>query len=285
MLIVDKIPQAIQEMNALRHPRRIVGLVPTMGALHEGHLSLVRAARLNCDVVAASVFVNPAQFGAAEDFDHYPRNLEADAALLEKEGVALLFTADPGEMYPEGYATFVGQEEMASRLCGGSRPKHFRGVLTVVLKLFNIFRPNVAYFGQKDAQQVVMIKRMVSDLNLAVDVRTMPIIREPDGLAMSSRNVYLSSQDRRDAARLYRALCAGREALAAGEKDPGRLVETMRQVLGGGEIDYVEAVDPRTLLTPERVRDRILLTLAVRYPGARLIDNMCLNSDGTETLC
>ncbi len=285
MLIVENIPQAIQELNALRHPRKIVGLVPTMGALHEGHLSLVREARLNCDVVAASVFVNPAQFAPGEDFERYPRDLEADAAMLEKEGASLLFAAKPDEMYPAGYATFVEQQELAGRLCGANRPKHFRGVLTVVLKLFNIFRPNIAYFGQKDAQQIVMIKRMVGDLNMTVDVRAMPIIRESDGLAMSSRNAYLAPQDRQDAVCLYRALNAGREALVAGEKNSERLVETMKQALGGAEIDYVEAVDPRTLLRPERVEDRILLALAVRYPGVRLIDNMCLNSDGTETLC
>ena len=285
MLIVDNIPQAIAELNALRHPRRIVGLVPTMGALHEGHLSLVRQARLNCDVVAASVFVNPAQFGPGEDFERYPRDLETDAAMLEKEGAAMLFAARPDEMYPEGYATFVEQAAMADKLCGASRPTHFRGVLTVVLKLFNIFRPNVAYFGQKDAQQVLMIKRMVEDMNLAVDVRTMPIVREEDGLAMSSRNAYLAPEERRDATRLYRALCAGREVLASGQKETGALVAAMRAVLDGADIDYVEAVDPQTLTRPERVGGRILLALAVRYSGARLIDNLCLNSDGTETLC
>ena len=285
MKIVENIPQAIAELNALRHPRRIVGLVPTMGALHEGHLSLVRQARLNCDVVAVSVFVNPTQFGPGEDFERYPRDLEADAAMLAKEGAGLVFAAQPGEMYPEGYATFVEQADLANKLCGASRPTHFRGVLTVVLKLFNIFRPNVAYFGQKDAQQVLMIKRMAEDLNLAVDVQTMPIVREEDGLAMSSRNAYLSAEERRDAARLYRALCAGREALASGETDPAALVAAMRAVLGGAEIDYVEAVDPQTLTRPERVGERILLALAVRYSGARLIDNLCLNSDGTETLC
>ncbi len=288
MEIAKNIPEAQKAVEALRHPRRLVGLVPTMGALHEGHLSLVRAARLDCDVVIATIFVNPAQFGPGEDFSEYPRNFEADAALLEKEKVDLLFTTTPEEMYPPGYTTRVVQGELAGKLCGKTRPTHFQGVLTIVLKLFSIFRPNIAYFGQKDAQQLLMIKRMAADLNLPLEIRALPTVREEDGLAMSSRNRCLTAEERRRAACLYEALCAGRKALAGGERDTQKLIAVMKEVISHARpagVDYIEAVDPETLCRPETVGERVLLALAVRLDGARLIDNICLTSDGTETLC
>ena len=288
MEIARTIKEAVKAVGALRHPRKVVGLVPTMGALHEGHLSLVRAARLDCDVVVVSIFVNPTQFGPSEDFDRYPRDFDSDAALLEKEDVGLVFTTTAQEMYPAGYSTFVLQGDLAGRLCGKSRPTHFRGVLTVVLKLFNILNPALAYFGQKDAQQVLMIKRMVADLNLSVEVRTLPTMREKDGLAMSSRNRRLSPEERKQGVCLYEALCAARDALAGGERNTARLIRIMRKKISTAklaEIDYVDAVYPETLRRQDAVGKCVLLALAVRFGSVRLIDNMCLISDGTETLC
>jgi pantoate--beta-alanine ligase len=282
------IAEATKIVDALRHPRRVVGLVPTMGALHEGHMSLARAARLDCDVVIATVFVNPTQFGRGEDFERYPRDFERDAALLESEKVDLVFTTTPEEMYPGGYATFVVQEGLEKKLCGRSRPGHFRGVLTVVMKLFNIFHPDFAYFGQKDAQQVIMIRRMAADLHVATVVKSLPTVREEDGLAMSSRNAYLSADERRQAACLYRALSAAKNAAAGGEREPRKLVEMMKKEISaakGAKIDYAEVVDPETLEAPAGRGGRMLLALAARIGSTRLIDNICLDSDGTETLC
>ena len=288
MEIAKNIAEAQKAVDALRHPRRLVGLVPTMGALHEGHLALMRAARLDCDVVIATIFVNPVQFGPGEDLNKYPRDFEGDAALLEKEKVDLLFTTTPEEMYPPGYDTFVTQDELAGKLCGKTRPTHFQGVLTVVLKLVNIFRPNIAYFGQKDAQQLLMIRRMAADLNLPLEIRALPTVREEDGLAMSSRNRYLAAEERRRAACLYEALCAARKVLAGGERDTQKLIAVMKEVISRAQpsgIDYIEAVDPDTLCRQETVGERVLLALAVHMGKARLIDNICLTSDGMETLC
>ncbi len=255
---------------------RRVGLVPTMGYLHEGHLSLAVLARERADVVAASVFVNPTQFGPHEDFSRYPRDLEGDVRKLAAAGVEAVFAPEPGEMYPPGFDTYVVPEKLASVLCGASRPGHFRGVCTVVHLLFRISRAHVAVFGEKDYQQVTIIRRMVRDLWLDVEVVGAPIVREPDGLAMSSRNVYLSPEERKDALALSRALGAVERAFRGGERDPRRLVSVARGVLGEApraRIDYVEIVDADELTPAGRIARPAVCALAVFVGKTRLIDN------------
>lgn len=264
------------------------GIVPTMGYLHAGHLSLVRAARRENETVIASIFVNPAQFGPGEDLSRYPRDLPRDLALLESAGVDLVFAPAAEQMYPAGYATYVSPTgALAERLEAASRPGHFRGVCTVVLKLLNITRPSRAYFGQKDAQQVAVLRRMVADLNVPTELRVLPIVREPDGLAMSSRNAYLAGDDRTAAMVLSRALQAGREtfeALAGGEDGVTRALAAMRATIAAeprATLDYVDVCDPDTFAPLEKLRAPALLSLAVRVGPARLIDNFLLRADGT----
>jgi pantoate--beta-alanine ligase len=256
-----------------------LGLVPTMGALHDGHLSLVERARSECDHIAASIFVNPTQFGPGEDLASYPRNLQRDLELLEHAGVDLVWTPRAGIMYPEGFQTWITVENLSLPLEGKCRPGHFRGVATVVAKLFNAFTPDAAYFGQKDAQQVVVIRRMVEDLDFPVRLVVCPTVREADGLAMSSRNAYLSPEERRAAPALYRALTAARSEYESGERNAEALRSVMRSVLKGEPLaraEYVSAADPATLMELERVIGHVLLSLAVRIGRARLIDNMLL---------
>jgi pantoate--beta-alanine ligase len=256
------------------------GLVPTMGALHEGHLSLVRSARTQCDGVAVSLFVNPLQFGPGEDLAKYPRDFDRDCQLLEKEGVDFLFAPGVEEMYPAGAVTYVTVEDLGERLCGRSRPGHFRGVTTVVSKLFHIVQPDLAFFGQKDAAQVAIIRRMVRDLNIPVLIVTCDIVREPDGLAMSSRNAYLDPQERRSAAALYRSLLAVQRRFDQGERKAGRLIEAGSQVLREEptvRLDYLEVVDPETLAPVEEAAAGTLVAVAAFVGKARLIDNVVLN--------
>jgi pantoate--beta-alanine ligase len=256
---------------------RLVGLVPTMGALHEGHLSLVRAARQQCNPVVVSIFVNPAQFGPKEDFAKYPRQLEADRELLEKLGVDYLFAPTAAEMYPDGFRTYVNVEGMSGVLEGRSRPGHFRGVTTVVLKLFEILQPSFAYFGRKDAQQARILRQMAADLNLDAEVVVCPIIREADGLARSSRNAYLNPDERRAATVLHRALRAAEREIIAGERDVLHLAAAMRKVIEAEPLasaDYVEIVDADTLAPVTRLRRACLVLLAVFVRATRLIDNM-----------
>ncbi len=257
-----------------------VGLVPTMGALHAGHASLLRAARAETGFVVASIFVNPTQFGPAEDFGRYPRPFEDDLDVCGREGVDLVFAPEAGVMYPPGFRTFVEVQGLQDVLCGASRPGHFRGVATVVLKLFQIVQPDVAYFGQKDAQQVRIIARMVRDLDVPVRLRVCPIVREPDGLALSSRNRYLTPAQRREAVVLPRALEEARALIAGGERDAGRV----RQVLAdrvratpGAVLDYAAVVDADTLEPLDRLRGDVLLALAVKFGDTRLIDNVLLS--------
>lgn len=255
------------------------GFVPTMGYLHEGHLSLVRRARAENDRVAVSIFVNPTQFGPHEDYARYPRDLERDLRLLEPLGVDLVFVPSVEEMYPPGFQTWVIVEEVSRPLDGASRPGHFRGVATVVAKLFNILQPDRAYFGQKDAQQTVVIRRMVQDLNIPVEIVICPTVREPDGLAMSSRNTYLNPEERRAATVLFRALQAAKARYEAGERDAERLREAMREVIRAeplARIDYVSVAHPETLQELERVEGPALLSLAVYIGTTRLIDNLML---------
>ncbi len=254
-----------------------IGFVPTMGALHEGHLSLMRRARGENDIVVSSVFVNPTQFGPSEDFKRYPRDLERDMALSEKVGVDVVFAPEPSDMYPEGYSTYVEVDRLTKTLCGASRPGHFRGVTTIVLKLFNIVRPRRAYFGKKDFQQLVVIRRMVEDLNLDVEVVGCPIVREPDGLAMSSRNAYLSEEERASALSLFRSFELAEKMIRDGERDARTVERAMREFIASHphvrEIDYVSAVDARTLELVDTLEDGTVIAVAAWVGKARLIDN------------
>jgi pantoate--beta-alanine ligase len=255
------------------------GLVPTMGALHPGHLSLVERARAENDRVAVSIFVNPTQFAPGGDLSKYPRTLERDLELLEPYNVDVVFAPSESEMYPPGFQTFVSVEEITKPLEGAMRPGHFRGVATVVTKLFNIVQPDRAYFGQKDAQQVAVIKQMTRDLNLPVEIVVCDTLREQNGLAMSSRNAYLSPSEREDAAVIHRALSAARAAYARGERDAEELRTIMRQVLAqqpSARVEYISAADPTTLQELDRIDDGVLLSMAVRFGTTRLIDNMLL---------
>jgi pantoate--beta-alanine ligase len=278
-----KICKTIEEMrtacrSALARDRRL-GFVPTMGALHEGHLSLVRAASAACEVVAVSIFVNPRQFGAGEDLAKYPRAFERDCALLEKEGVNLLFAPAVEEMYPAGAVTWVTVEGLSEKLDGRSRPGHFRGVTTVVAKLFHIAEPEVAFFGQKDAAQVAIIRRMVRDLNFDVEIVACPIVREADGLAMSSRNAYLDPQERRQALVLHGSLMRVKQLVESGERDVERLKSAGREEIAresAVRLDYFEIVDPESLDPVSDVGKGVLVAVAAYVGRTRLIDNLVL---------
>jgi pantoate--beta-alanine ligase len=258
--------------------RGTVGFVPTMGYLHEGHLSLVRLSRQRDDVTVASIFVNPTQFGPNEDFERYPRDEARDLDMLEAEGVHAVYLPSVAAMYPPGYQTYVTVEELSKRLEGAARPGHFRGVATVVTKLFGAVQPHRAYFGKKDAQQLRVIRRMVRDLDLPVEIVAGETVREPDGLAMSSRNVYLAPDERAIAPLLYRGLCAARDAFIAGERDAERLRAIVREVVGQEPriaLEYVSVADDETLEEIEgRVERPALLSLAARIGSTRLIDNV-----------
>lgn len=256
-----------------------VGLVPTMGSFHEGHLSLMRAARQESDFVVVSIFVNPAQFGPGEDLESYPSDPERDLELTAGEGVDLLFVPEKDEIYPEGFETYVEPGSVAEGLCGRGRPGHFRGVATVVAKLFNIVGPDRAYFGQKDAQQAAVVRRMAADLDFSIEVKVCPTVREADGLAMSSRNVYLSEEERAQAPLLFQALNAAREALAGGQRDASKLRRLMRRAIGQNymvELEYARIVDPVTMQPVPVVEAEVLAAVAARIGKARLIDNMLI---------
>lgn len=280
MEVFTTIAQVREFVGAQRRAGRSIGFVPTMGALHEGHLSLMRRAREECDVVVISIFVNPTQFGPGEDFDRYPRDLEGDCRKARSVGVDAVFAPGAAEMYPQGFATFVEQEgHLVSCLEGRFRPGHFRGVLTVCLKLFEIVAPDRAYFGQKDYQQALVVGRMVRDLNLPLELVVCPTVREPDGLAMSSRNAYLSQDERTRALSLSRGLRAAQDALARGERDARRLEAIVRAEIEAAEpsaIDYVAVADAETLEPVETVDRRCVAAVAVRFGQTRLIDNCLL---------
>lgn len=262
---------------AERSRGRSIGLVPTMGALHEGHLSLVRASRSEANATIVSIFVNPIQFGPREDYSSYPRDFERDAVLLAAEGADGVFFPDAGEMYPPGFRTTVAVEGLEDKLCGRSRPGHFRGVCTVVLKLFQIVHPDVAFFGQKDAQQALILKRMALDLNLEVRLAVRPIVREADGLALSSRNRYLKPEERRAAVVLSRSLEEARAAIARGERSSAGLLAGIKASIGAeplARLDYAEIVDPETLEPVPEAAGGTLLALAVFIGRTRLIDNL-----------
>ena len=276
-----RVVETCAEMMALcREVPRPLGLVPTMGALHEGHLSLTRQARADTATMAASIFVNPTQFAANEDFSTYPRSMERDLELLEAQGTDLVFAPLPPEVYPDGFDTYIEPGAVAEGMEGASRPGHFRGVATVVAKLFTITRPDRAYFGQKDGQQVAVIRKMNADLNLGVDVVTMPTIREPDGLAMSSRNAYLTDEERAAAPVVHRALCAAESLWNAGERDAGRLrtaaLALLRQEPLVSGVDYVSVVDAETMAPVgfAPAGRRVMIAAAARLGSVRLIDNV-----------
>jgi len=267
----------------------IIGFVPTMGALHAGHLALVKRAQQSCSQVVASIFVNPKQFAPNEDFAKYPRTLEADAEKLSTAGAAALFLPEAAEIYPPGFATYVHVEGLSERLEGRTRPGHFRGVTTVVLKLLEIVQPHFAYFGRKDAQQVRLIQQMVRDLNLNVEIVVCPIVREEDGLALSSRNAYLSAEERRAAGVLHRALDAARNELAAGVRDALQLQSTVQRKLSAeplARVDYAEIVDAETFEPVVRVSKSCFVVLAVFFGKTRLIDNLYVTpkAAGSEEL-
>lgn len=283
MRILDTPEQMHSVCAEIRRSGRRLGLVPTMGALHEGHLSLVRTARAQCDVVAASIFVNPLQFGPNEDFSKYPRTFESDCQKLEAEKVDLVFAPSPETMYPGGAKTFVEVADLSDRLDGGSRPGHFRGVATVVTKLFTIVQPDLAFFGQKDAAQVAIIQQLVRDLNLDVDIVVVPIVREPDGLAMSSRNAYLSPQQRKQAVILYRALNRVQTLADQGERSPVNLIARGKEIIAeepSVRLDYFEIVNPRTLEPASDLSHCALVAVAAWVGDTRLIDNILLSGSG-----
>ena len=266
-----------------RQQERILGLIPTMGALHEGHLSLIREAKKNCSPITVSIFVNPKQFGPSEDFKKYPRHVESDRSLLEGLGVDYLFAPTAEEMYPHDFRTSVNVEGLSEVLEGRSRPGHFRGVTTVVLKLFEIAQPRFAYFGRKDAQQVRIIQQMTADLDLDTQIVVCPIVREADGLALSSRNAYLNSDDRRSATVLYRGLESVRREIIAGECDAVRLLAALRRVIEAEPkvaLDYAEIVDAETLELVVNLRKTCLVLLAAFVGGVRLIDNALVEQAG-----
>jgi pantoate--beta-alanine ligase len=262
---------------------RLLGLVPTMGALHEGHLSLIREARRQCSPTVVSIFVNPKQFGASEDFQKYPRAFEADRAALEKIGVDYLFAPSAEEIYPPGFSTRVAVDGLGDRLEGRSRPGHFQGVTTVVLKLFEIVQPRFAFFGRKDAQQVRIIRQMAGDLNLYPEIVTCPIVREPDGLALSSRNAYLKNDERQAATVLYRALETVRRQILAGHRDAASLLTSMRQIIEsepGVSLDYAELVDADSFEPVMACRKVCYALVAARVGSTRLIDNTLIEQVG-----
>ncbi len=277
MQVLTTIAETRARLDAARAEGRTVGLFPTMGYLHEGHATLMRQVRAECDVAVLSIFVNPLQFAAGEDLDQYPRDLDHDLALAESIGFDVVFVPDVDEMYPVPALTSVAVAELAATMEGASRPTHFAGVATVVAKLFNIVGPCRAYFSEKDFQQLVIVSRLAVDLSFPVEVVACPFVREPDGLALSSRNVYLSPAERAAALVLHRALQAGADAVRAGERDPQAVIDLVAGLVSAeplAELDYVEVVDPATLCRPERLRGEVRLLVAARFGRPRLLDNL-----------
>lgn len=280
MIIVESVSGMQHLSLKTRASGRLIGLVPTMGALHKGHLSLVRQARERCDFVVLSIFVNPAQFGPGEDYDAYPRDFERDCSLCSAEDVDVIFAPSANEVYSDDSSTCVTEKVLSSGLCGRSRPGHFNGVVTIVAKLFNMVMPDVAVFGQKDAQQVRVIKRMVRDLNFPVEIVIAPTVREPDGLAMSSRNIYLSAEERKSALCVYESLCMAEHDFKAGETNVEVLRNRMLEIIGRHscvDVDYVDFVDDVTLMPVRCILKNTLVAVAANVGKARLIDNIVLS--------
>jgi len=276
---IENISRMSTFVKIMKKEGKSIGLVPTMGYLHEGHLSLVKAAKKHTDVVVMSVFINPLQFGPKEDFEKYPRDLKHDEEMAREAGVDVIFYPSLKDIYPEGYATYVTVEKLTGNLCGESRPGHFRGVATIVTKLFNIVRPDVAYFGQKDMQQALIIKKMASDLNMDIEVKIIPIVRDDDGLAMSSRNIYLSDAERKDAVVLHQSLKNAEMLIKNGERDARKVikaVEDMIKAKQSARVEYVKLVDTRELKDIKTITGEIALAVAVFFSSTRLIDNITI---------
>jgi pantoate--beta-alanine ligase len=283
MIIASTIEQARGCLAEMRRQQVRIGLVPTMGALHEGHLSLIRRCRAECGYTVVSIFVNPTQFAPGEDMSRYPRPFDRDCSLCEKEGVDLIFAPPESEMYPSKNLTWIDVEKVTENLCGASRPGHFRGVCTVVAKLFNIIGPDAAYFGQKDAQQLAVIRRMAWDLNFSIEIRPCPTVREPDGLAMSSRNQYLNPEQRRQALCLYQALQQAEKFVESGRTDSNLIIEAMTKIVRNqpeSRIDYISIVDNELLQPLSKIDRPAIVALAVKIGPARLIDNIMINPSG-----
>ena len=277
MEIVKSIYEVKEYVKELRRKGKSIGLVPTMGYLHAGHLSLVKESIRRCDCTVVSIFVNPAQFAPNEDYNKYPRNIQRDIEVLEKEGVDLIFIPRDEEMYPEGYKTYVVVKNLQDRLCGISRPDFFKGVCTIVLKLFNIVTPDISFFGQKDAQQAVILKKMACDLNLDVKVEALPIIREKSGLALSSRNEYLDKKQKKTALCLSRSLARARKVVESGENNAARVLKRIKAEIESEpltRIDYVEIVDSENLQSLKQIKDKTLIAVAVFINNVRLTDNI-----------
>lgn len=272
-----KVISSIEEIKKIKRYNISIGFVPTMGYLHEGHISLIKKAREENDIVITSIFVNPTQFGPNEDFEKYPRDESRDLQKCEENGCDIVFLPQVDEMYPDSFLTFVQVEELGKGLCGKSRPTHFRGVTTVLTKLFNIVKPDRAYFGQKDAQQLVIVKKMVEDLNMDVEIIGCPIVREADGLAISSRNTYLSPEERNDALFLNKSLKLAKNLIENGEKNISIIKNEMKKTILSGNnnsIDYIEFVDTKTLNPVSEIKDKVLIAIAVKVGKTRLIDNI-----------
>ena len=280
MIIVRTVKKVREEINRAKGKGKVIGFVPTMGALHQGHLSLVRAARKETDFVAVSIFVNPTQFAPGEDYRSYPRSFSKDQNLLKDEGVDLVFYPTPEQMYQKDFSLYIDETALSKYLCGGRRVGHFKGVCTVVGKLFNIVAPDISYFGQKDYQQAQIIKRMVRDLNFSIKIRALPIIREKDGLAMSSRNKYLNEEERKKATVLYRSLRLAYKLIKTGERSPYKVMGEMKAFINKevpfAKIDYINIVHPYTLEDVTVIKAKVVVALAVYIGGARLIDNMVI---------
>ncbi|MBB6061612.1 pantoate--beta-alanine ligase [Thermosipho japonicus] len=278
MKVIEKIEDMKKISKEILESKKTIGFVPTMGFLHEGHLSLVKAAKSENDITVVSIFVNPTQFGPNEDYNNYPRDLERDLSMLKDMEVDYVFVPSVDEMYPDSFSTYVEEIKLSKFLCGASRPGHFRGVCTVVTKLFNIVKPTRAYFGQKDAQQFRILRRMVRDLNMDVELVEMPIVREPDGLALSSRNTYLNDEERKEAVRLYKSLLKAKKLVESGVKDVEIIKNEMKKILTHPllRIDYIEIVDEENLEPIEKIDRRVIIAIAVFVGKARLIDNMII---------
>lgn len=279
MILFEEIAKLQTYLDEIRNEENTIGFIPTMGFLHEGHLSLINKAVSENDIVVVSIFVNPAQFGPNEDYEEYPRDLKKDMELSKKAGANIIFAPKVKEMYPRGFNTYIEVQEITDILCGVSRPSHFKGVTTVVTKLFNIVKPDKAYFGQKDAQQSIVIQKMVQDLNFDIDIEVCPIIREPDGLAKSSRNIYLNADERNQAIILSQSLLSAKDLINTGEKNVELVKELIKKMINSkplANIDYIEILDCNNLNEIQVIEGKVLIALAVKFGNTRLLDNIIL---------
>lgn len=281
MKLIKNIKPLKREIKQHKKKGKTIGLIPSMGFLHKGHVSLIRRAVKDCDVVAMSIFVNPTQFGPDEDYSKYPRNIKRDLGIARSEKVDIVFAPDARTMYPGPHKTYVYVERMSRVMCGTSRPAHFRGVATIVAKLFNLVEPDIAYFGQKDAQQAIIINRMITDLNMNLKIKILPIIREKDGLAMSSRNIYLNNADRKNAGILYNSLKLAKKMIRKGKTDPVKIIHVMKKLINSVQhtrVDYISITDIQNLKPVKIIKGKVLVALAVNFGKIRLIDNIMIKA-------